>query len=237
MSSRDYSKFLISAGAPANSQLGDEYYDPTTGILYKNIAIGGNTIGYQQIPVSVDGTLNFAGNVAITGALTVNGKSLITTDVSNNLVLTGTTASTSTTTGALQVAGGVGIGKDLFVGGNINVNGSINLTASSNFTDFTANTGTFQTVVINSTASTTSTNTGALKVAGGVGVGGGLFVGGNVTATSLVAGGNNPGAGVLTIAQNGITMGYASSNFMYFLALDMGSSFSNLFLSLKSSFN
>lgn len=51
-----------------------------------------------------------------------NGSSWTTdlqVDVSGNIVINGTTASTSTTTGILQVAGGVGIAGNLYVGGNI----------------------------------------------------------------------------------------------------------------------
>ena len=71
MSSRDYSKFLISAGAPANTQVGDEYYDPTTGFLYKNLG-GGN---FTQVLVSGNAA-NFnggtvAGSVNITNYLVV----------------------------------------------------------------------------------------------------------------------------------------------------------------------
>jgi hypothetical protein len=86
------------------------------------------------------------------------------------------------------------VGKDLYVGGTLiiagNSGGDIDLVGGDivGVGRITANTATFTTTNILSTAGVTSTNTGALQIAGGVGVCGGIFVGGTVTATNIFIG-------------------------------------------------
>ena len=104
---------------------------------------------------------------------------VVTSAYINSATIAGTVNATSTSTGALRVGGGVGIGLDLWV------NGLITGTNIYSKALAVANSGTFNTVVINgTTASTTSTN-GALIVKGGVGIGGDLHVQGTVYATVL----------------------------------------------------
>ena len=97
MSSRDFIKHLTINPAPVTGQVGDEYFNPTSNKLYKNLIVSGTTLSYQEIPVLVGGTLS---------------------------ITTGTSA-TSTTTGALTVTGGAGIGGSMYVGGNSYITGNL----------------------------------------------------------------------------------------------------------------
>ena len=95
MSSRTSIQQVVSIEEPAGATLGDEWYNPTTGILLKRMLAGG-VVGWTTILIS---------SSTIT--------SLPSLSITNN------TAATSATTGALQVVGGVGIGGDLYINGNV----------------------------------------------------------------------------------------------------------------------
>ena len=99
--------------------------------------------------------------------------------ISGFINITGATSATSTNTGALTVAGGAGIGLDLWV------NGLITGTNIYSKALAVANSGTFNTVVINGTTASTTPTTGALVVAGGVGISGDVHVQGTVYANIL----------------------------------------------------
>ena len=49
MSSRDYTKHLVSSTPPTNTKVGDEYYDPVTNKLYKRLATNGTTVNWIEI--------------------------------------------------------------------------------------------------------------------------------------------------------------------------------------------
>lgn len=50
MSSRNYTKHLVANTAPADLQIGDEYYDPGNNKLFKRVAYNGTTV--QDIQIS-----------------------------------------------------------------------------------------------------------------------------------------------------------------------------------------
>ena len=52
MSSRDYTKHLVSNTSPTNTRVGDEYYDPVTNKLYKKLAVNGKTVTDVEIITS-----------------------------------------------------------------------------------------------------------------------------------------------------------------------------------------
>ena len=154
--------------------------------------------------------------------LTVQGTALLG-DVSSNVVVVGTTASTSTTTGALVVRGGVGVAGVLNIAGagdvsanigtlfNGNVSTNANLGAyqtyaNANIVSIQSNLGAFQTyanakigtntnsnLVVVATTPGTSTTDAALIVQGGAGVAGAVFAGGNVVITSTDEVADGPG--------------------------------------------
>lgn len=96
MSSRNTLKYTTSVSTPGTAQDGDEYYNPTTGKLYKNVVVNGTTLTFVEIPVA-----------------------------NKPVNITDSTPSYTTSTGALKVAGGVGIGGSLYVGSDINFVGSL----------------------------------------------------------------------------------------------------------------
>ena len=154
--------------------------------------------------------------------LTVQGTTLLG-DVSSNVVVVGTTASTNTTTGALVVRGGVGVAGALNItgagdvsanigtlfAGNISTNanlGAYQTYANANVVAIQSNLGAFQTyantkigtntnsnLVVVATTPGTSTTDAALIVRGGAGVAGAVFAGGNVVITSTDEVADGPG--------------------------------------------
>jgi hypothetical protein len=53
MSSRDYTKHLVSNTSPINTRVGDEYYDPVTNKLYKKLAVNGTTVTDVEITTTL----------------------------------------------------------------------------------------------------------------------------------------------------------------------------------------
>jgi len=96
MSSRNTLKYTTSINTPGTAQDGDEYYNPTTGKLYKNVVVNGTTLTFVEIPVA-----------------------------NKPVNITDSTPSYNTSTGALTVAGGVGIGGDINFGGSLYQNGAL----------------------------------------------------------------------------------------------------------------
>lgn len=87
MATRDYLKHFVSTTQPRNATLGDEWYNPTTNLFYKNVALNGTTPTFNPISSSLviqnSGTvlnsntssINFVGftmTVDSSGAITVN---------------------------------------------------------------------------------------------------------------------------------------------------------------------
>lgn len=79
MSSRNSLKHITSTSIPNTGQDGDEYYNPTTGKLYKNVALNGTTLTFVEIPTAnsngiiTASALQVAGNVNIGGTVTGGG--------------------------------------------------------------------------------------------------------------------------------------------------------------------
>lgn len=126
MSTRKTNQLFVTSSAPTGAGLGDEWLDPNTGILQKNLVIG-NQVSWQQVVLSPTGSISSttsqlyinnstAASSTISGALVVNGGVGIggTTFISGVTNLVNTTTATNTFSGALIVSGGIGIGGFLF---------------------------------------------------------------------------------------------------------------------------
>jgi hypothetical protein len=118
---------------------------------------------------------------AASGNTTVGG----TLDVTGQVNLNATTASSSKTTGALIVDGGVGVAEDIYTGGQIVTEGALDV--GGNFTASAAGAvvvGTTLNVTgisnFNATTSSTSNTTGAVIVDGGLGLAENLHMGGSL---------------------------------------------------------
>ena len=116
MSSRNSIAHIISNSAPNTSQIGDEYFSPTTGKLYKNVVSSGTSVGFLEIPI-----------------------------LSSPVNITNTSVSYSTQTGALTVAGGVAIAGDLRIAGTVYGTVSGSITAATNLSGGTAGQVPYQT--------------------------------------------------------------------------------------------
>jgi len=193
MSSRVAIQQFVSSTEPTGVALGDEWYVPSTGLLYKRTAIGGTQTNWVNLAVIPSGgTSTQVLTYGTNGALTwTTNATIIAGPLSGVVQITNTTNATSVSTGALQVSGGIAVGKDLYVGGTLTVAGTsgsdIDLGGGdiSGVGRITANTGTFIITNISSTTASTGTTTGALTVIGGAGVGGDVYVGGIVNCTDV----------------------------------------------------
>ena len=119
--------------------------------------------------------------VAASGNTTVGG----TFDVTGQVNLNATTASSSKTTGALIVDGGVGVAEDIYTGGQIVTEGALDV--GGNFTASAAGAvvvgSTFDVTGasnFNATTTSTSTTTGAVIIDGGLGLAENLHMGGSL---------------------------------------------------------
>jgi hypothetical protein len=71
MPSRSYITHTVSSTAPPGAQAGDEYYNPTTNVLYKDLVANGSTPGFNQVIfVNNSGIAVVTGNVSVTGNIT-----------------------------------------------------------------------------------------------------------------------------------------------------------------------
>lgn len=93
MSSRVSIQQFVSTTEPVGVALGDEWLNPSTGILYKRTIVN-NQVGWLQILS--------APSVSVT-----------------SVTVTGATASSNPTSGALQVSGGVGVGGSVYARTNL----------------------------------------------------------------------------------------------------------------------
>ena len=78
MSSRDYTRHTISSTQPTRYQVGDEYYDPATNLLYKCVAVNGTAVSFVQLPLLLNNNLTMSGNISgsnqvLTGNIKVVG--------------------------------------------------------------------------------------------------------------------------------------------------------------------
>ena len=103
MSSRDYTKHLVSSTPPTNTKVGDEYYDPVNNKLYKKLAVNGTTVrDVELLTVSASGDVSgisitsqqgmFLNSSAITQSYTIplgyNAMSAGTITINNNVTVT-----------------------------------------------------------------------------------------------------------------------------------------------------
>ena len=148
----------------------------------------GENISIPKIIYDTDGKAGNQGDVLVSTGNKVRWTPFLFGNSSTNLTnanitgivqIQGPVNATSTSTGSLIVAAGVGIGQDLWVGGLVTATNLYSKAIS------VANSGTFNTVIVNGTTASVSVSTGALVVKGGVGVAGDLYVGGKVIAQEL----------------------------------------------------
>ena len=100
MPSRDYERHVVSTQAPVTTKLGDEYYNPTTNILYKFLANNGTTPSWQQVLLygQAAGASVTGGGTTFTGGLVANA-----TTITNYFTVF---SSTSVTTRGVQEISG-----------------------------------------------------------------------------------------------------------------------------------
>lgn len=147
MATRRTNQLFISTSTPVGVGLGDEWLDPTTGILSKQLFIN-NQVIWQQLVLSPavgvstvtsqlyvsnttgspsfstnSGALVVAGGVGIGGNLNVGGTG---TTIASITTITNTTAAVSNATGALQVRGGLGVSGAIYAGGAFVSGSSVN---------------------------------------------------------------------------------------------------------------
>jgi len=112
MSTRVGFQHFVSTSEPTAVTVGDEWYNPATGILYKRI-------------------VTTAGTVQWTSLSGLGGSSSSASTASTVFTVTNTTESSSATTGALVISGGAGIAKNLYVGSGMYAVGDV----VTNFSD------------------------------------------------------------------------------------------------------
>jgi hypothetical protein len=111
MSSRDYTKVLVSNTSPAGARVGDEYFDPGSNRLYKNVPLNGTNVTDIE--------------------LLTNGPALAATTVNISKVnIVSTTTTTSSNNGSLVVSGGAGITDSLYVGNRIGFSNTSNISVA-----------------------------------------------------------------------------------------------------------
>jgi len=121
MSSRVSIQQFVSNTEPSGVALGDEWYVPSTGLLYKRTAVNGTQTSWVNLAVIPSGgvsnqVLTYGTNSTLTWTTSSSG---ISGTYSGIFTITNTASTVSTSTGALIVVGGAGIGGDLNIGGNV----------------------------------------------------------------------------------------------------------------------
>jgi hypothetical protein len=180
--------------SPAFPNIGDQWYDTSTDILYEYIEDGVSSYWVDvQSPIFSSGITNsVVGNVSITGPLSSIGHLTVarTITASGNIItLSNISISNSANIlGNLTVGGNVAFSRDATVAANLTVTGNI---ASGNIT------------TANITATGNITTVGTLA--------GTLLTTANITVDSNVTAGN-VNAGNLTITSNVITSNISTAN-------------------------
>jgi len=100
MSSRVYPKLTTTSIPPADSKLGDRYYDPVANQLYELVPVNGTSVGWVQIPLVLTGNL-YSGNIVLAAANSITfGDGTIQTTAGSTggggATVTNETANTST---------------------------------------------------------------------------------------------------------------------------------------------
>lgn len=73
MSSRPFIIHQVSATQPTGQQVGDEWFNPTTNILTKTLAVNGTSVLARQVLVDATGNLRIPGNITVVGNLDSGG--------------------------------------------------------------------------------------------------------------------------------------------------------------------
>jgi hypothetical protein len=148
MASRDYIKHTVTTTAPVGAQAGDEYYNPTTNVLYKDLVANGSSPGFNQVVF-----VNNSSVAVVSGAVSATG------NVTGNYIIS------SGSGGSISGTGNI-------TGGNLLTGGLISATA--NVTGGNINTGGIVSAVGNIVSSTATAN---ISAAGNVVAGGNIFDG------------------------------------------------------------
>ena len=77
---------IVSTTQPTGLNLGDEWYNPTTNTLYKNLLVNGTTTLVNQLPASANSTSNISMPTG-TGTAAVQG---LSTNIASGNVTSGT---------------------------------------------------------------------------------------------------------------------------------------------------
>lgn len=85
MSSRPYIVNRTSTTQPTGQQLGDEWFDPVTNRLYKQLAASGNTVVTGQVLAAVNGNVVTVANISTTGTISGIGTGLTGLALAGNL--------------------------------------------------------------------------------------------------------------------------------------------------------
>lgn len=121
MSSRDYLKHTVSiTQPPTHSNLGDEWYNPTTNKLYKLVANSGVTVQWSEVG---------AGAGTGSGAIYDSSNAIVDARVQNLTVNVFTTANVTANGFSLRGTGAAGITSSADF--SITTGGNLNITASS----------------------------------------------------------------------------------------------------------
>ena len=106
--------------SPIQMKLTGLMFNTTNELIFRDAGLG--------LYSSADGKLNlFADTEFIVTAPTFDIDASSGVDISHDLVINGTTASTSPTSGSVIIDGGVGIADDLFIGVDLDVDGTSNI--------------------------------------------------------------------------------------------------------------
>jgi hypothetical protein len=113
MANRDYTKHLVSANEPSSSNLGDEWYNPSTNELYKRLVKDGTEVSWFEIPFGSTGfesgtSMLFVQSTAPVGWTKETSQNDKALRVVSGTAGTGGTLSFSTAFTARSISGAIG---------------------------------------------------------------------------------------------------------------------------------
>jgi hypothetical protein len=197
MPSRPYIIHTVSNVAPPGSRAGDEYYNPTTNTLYKDLVANGSTPGFNQVI--------FVNN---SGIATVNGAVSATGNVTGNYILGNGALLTGVITSVANINNGTSNVTVVSSGGNI----TVGVGGIANIVQW-ATTGEYVTGVVSASGNVTGANintAGLVSATGNVygnyfvaaGQGGTISGSGNITGGNILTGGLISATSTITSAAN-----------------------------------
>ena len=199
MPTRPYIIHTVSNVAPPGSRAGDEYFDPSTNTLYKDLITNGTSPGFNQVLV-----VNNSGIVSVAGAISAVG------NITGNYILGNGALLTGVITSVANINNGTSNVTVVSSGGNI----TVGVGGTANVVQW-ATTGEYVTGVISASGNiTTGANIlyGANYISGtgniyannviSSGTGGTLSGSGNIIAGNLLTGGNISAGGNITTGAN-----------------------------------